>query len=279
MDISLLCKPFGDGTGARFAALVRGLSIAAVPFPEMTRRERSKTRVRKVCTMFKNVSTMILFKALRNDFTVDTLKHSHKNSKLIPNTFIDYIIWNLPAVTTCPGATGHCKGQCYALKAERAYPTCLPSRERNLALSKQGAFVKNMVYTILKRRYYSRKKLLVVRIHESGDFYSCKYAMDWLEIARTIESTGERVRFIAYTKSFSFFDGVELPANFSLRASVWDDTPEEDLEMIERNGWTIYTAVEKFGSSDSFHHCRCEDCSGCLQCLNSQKKVIACEIH
>lgn len=229
--------------------------------------------------MFKNDSTMVLYKALKNDFTVDTLKHSHKNKKLQPNLFVDYVIWNIPAIVTCPGATPHCKGKCYAMKAEKAYPTCLPSRERNYNLSLQSTFVKNMVYTILKRRYYSKKKLLVVRIHESGDFYSCEYAMKWLEIMLTIESTGEAIRFIAYTKSFSFFDGVALPKCFSLRASVWDDTPEADLEMIERNKWTVYTAVEKFGKNDTFAHCDCINCTTCLQCLNSKKQVIACEIH
>lgn len=229
--------------------------------------------------MFKNVSTMTLFKALFQDFSAETIKHSHRNKKLVPNAFIDYVIWNLPAVTTCPGRTGHCERECYALKAEKAYPACRPSRVRNLRISESPVFVRNMVFTILKRRYYSKKKLLVVRIHESGDFYSKEYAAKWLEIIRTIESTGERVKFIAYTKSFSFFDGVEIPESLSLRASVWDDTPAEDLETIERNGWTVYTAVEKFGKNDAFHHCRCEDCSGCLQCLNSQKKVIACEIH
>lgn len=229
--------------------------------------------------MFKNDSTMVLFKALSQDFCAEALNHSHSNMKLKPNAFVDYVIWNLPAVTTCPGRTAHCEGACYARKAEKAYPTCLPSRERNLQITKESTFVRNMVYTILKRRFYSRKKLLVVRIHESGDFYSRKYAFDWLEIMRIIESTGERIRFIAYTKSFAFFDGVKLPKCFSLRASVWDDTPAEDMEMIKRNGWTIYTAVEKFSDSDTFTRCRCEDCSSCLQCLNGNAKVIACEIH
>lgn len=228
--------------------------------------------------MFKNDSTMVLFKALSQDFP-EAYNHSHSNKKLQPNAFVDYVIWNIPAVTTCPGRTPHCEGACYALKAEKAYPTCLPSRNRNYELSLASDFAKRMVYTILKRRYYSKKRLLVVRIHESGDFYSREYARKWLEVIRTIESTGERVRFIAYTKSFSFFDGVQLPKCFSLRASVWDDTPAEDLETIARNGWNVYTAVEKFGASDSFTHCTCENCSTCLQCLNQKAAVIACEIH
>jgi len=228
--------------------------------------------------MFKNQTTEVLYKALSQDFA-EAIRHSHSNKKLQPNAFVDYMIWNLPAVSTCPGRTAHCEGACYALKAERAYPTCRPSRVRNLEISKSSDFVKRMVYTILKRRYYSKKKLLVVRIHESGDFYSKEYARKWLEIIRIIESTGERIRFIAYTKSFSFFDGVELPKTFGFRASVWDDTPEADLEMIERNKWTVYTAVEKFGKNDSFSHCSCENCTTCLQCLNMKNQVIACEIH
>lgn len=201
---------------------------------------------------------------------------SRSNKKLVPNAETAFIIWNLPAKRTCPGSTAMCRKFCYAVKAETAYPDCLPSRVRNWDLSKQADFVDRMTFTILDIRNGCRAKNLIVRIHESGDFYSLEYANAWLEIAR--RCAGEKIKFIAYTKSFAFFDGVSLPKQFHLRASIWSDTPLSDLETIKRNAWPIYTAVEKFQKGDKFSRCRCEDCATCGHCW-SVRKDIRCEIH
>ncbi len=204
------------------------------------------------------------------------LNASDSNKKLVPNDEIAFLIWNLPAVTTCPYATEHCKHFCYAKKAETAYPDCLPCRQRNFEESRRADFVDNMTYTILKRRNGTRKKWLVVRIHESVDFYNPTYAAAWLQIMRNC--TGEKIKFIAYTKSFPFFDGVDLPSNFFLRASIWDDTPEKFLDMIEKNQWRTYTAVDQFRTGDSFTRCRCSDCAGCGKCWKKYQDI-RCEIH
>lgn len=208
---------------------------------------------------------------------IQKIKVSRKNKKLRPNSETAFIIWNLPAVMTCPNRTKHCEGACYARKAERAYPTVLPRRLKNLEISRQADFVERMTYTILSIAAGSRKKNIIVRIHESGDFYNKAYVNAWLQIMQNC-AIDKRIKFIAYTKSFRFFDGVKLPSNFYLRASVWDDTPVEDLVTITRNGWTIYTAVEKFQKGDTFTRCRCEDCATCSICW-SKRKDIRCEIH
>ena len=77
----------------------------------------------------------------------------------------------------------------------------------------------------------------------------------WLQIMENCKAD-KRIKFIAYTKSFKFFDGVKLPKNFSLRASIWDDTTAESLEIISRNNWNIYTAVDKFEKGDKFTRSR-----------------------
>ena len=207
----------------------------------------------------------------------EKLTYSTENLKYIPNEVMGYLIWNLPAKETCPNRTPHCEDECYAVKAEKAYPDVLPSRRRHLEESKRDDFVFRMLYTILLRRKYMRKKELTIRIHESGDFYSEDYADAWIRIA--YQCLGEDIVFKCYTKSFKFFDGKKLPENFRLRASVWDDTPKEDLEIIKRNGWPIYTAVKKFRKNDGYAHCRCKDCSTCKMCENMAIKKIACEIH
>lgn len=202
---------------------------------------------------------------------------SRKNKKLQPNETTDFIIWNLPAIFTCPGRTGHCTKDCYAVKSENNYPGCRPCRVRNYLFSKTALFVPWMTEKILAIAARSKKQYIIVRIHESGDFYNLAYVEKWLEIMRRC-SGDKRIRFIAYTKSFRFFDGRALPNNFSLRASVWDDTPEADLVIIRRNNWHIYTAVDKFRKGDKFTPCPCLDCARCKKCWKNYKDI-RCRIH
>ena len=205
------------------------------------------------------------------------LNVSNGNKKLVSNENTRFIVWNLPSVTTCPYATEHCKANCYAKKAERVYPGCLPSRQRNFEESKRADFVENMAFTITEIAKRSKAKNIVVRIHESGDFYNKVYADKWLEVAEICKAD-KRIKFIAYTKSFKYFDNVKLPKNFNLRASLWDDTTEEQKEIVSRNGWNIYTAVDKFQSGDDFTRCRCKDCATCKKCWKNYKDI-RCEIH
>ena len=100
------------------------------------------------------------------------LNVSRENKKLVPNKKTAFIIWNLPSIITCPYATEHCKKYCYAKKAEIAYPNCLPSRKRNFQESIKSEFMDNMTYTILSIAKGTRKQEIIVRIHESGDFYN-----------------------------------------------------------------------------------------------------------
>ena len=206
--------------------------------------------------------------------------YSDDNKKLIPTKEVNFFIWSLPAIYTCPFRTPMCEKECYAVKAE-CYPEVNPARWDNFAMSKLPTFVRDMTELIADRVKRMRKPELIVRIHESGDFYSRRYAMDWLQIVRNIEAmdfNGKKVTFIAYTKSFIYFDGVKLPESFKLRASVWADTAPEQKEIIERNGWPVYTAVKKFTDHDTFHQCRCQDCATCGKCW-SNEPLICCEIH
>lgn len=208
---------------------------------------------------------------------MERLSVSRYNKKLVPNKETAFIIWNIPAKITCPNATELCKRFCYADKAEKVYPTVLPARQRNFKDSLKEDFTERMTYTILSIAKGTKKKNIIVRIHESGDFYNRAYVNKWLQIMDNCKAD-KRIKFIAYTKSFRFFDGLKLPKNFFLRASVWADTKPEDLETIRRNGWAIYTAVEKFQKGDKFTRCRCSDCASCGKCWQRYKDI-RCEIH
>ena len=99
------------------------------------------------------------------------------NLKLKNNENTRFMIWNIPAVITCPFRTAMCEKFCYARKAERMYPSCSDARQRNFEVTKQADFVERMIFTIeaeLNTKKFTGKKV-VFRIHESGDFYNWGY--------------------------------------------------------------------------------------------------------
>ena len=108
------------------------------------------------------------------------LNVKEENHKLIKTEEVIYIIWNLPCYLTCPNATEACKVACYAAASEKGQRvnTVIPARFRNLAActgDNAETFVQNMIYTIekqLARPAYVDRKVIRVRIHESGDFFS-----------------------------------------------------------------------------------------------------------
>lgn len=213
---------------------------------------------------------------------------SEGNSKLIPNKDTKFLIFNLPSKVTCPFATEHCKKFCYAVKSETMYPSVLPSRQKHLEESKQSDFVEKMVFTIeshLMRPSYKNAKKIVVRIHESGDFYNQTYADKWLRIAEHFKNN-KKVVFMAYTKSICFLannvysdNRKYIPSNMVVRFSVWDDTKDDYKWMAERWDFPTYSAVDKFTKDiPSQNRCLCRDCAKCGKCWNKTKNIV-CEIH
>lgn len=129
------------------------------------------------------------------------------------NRKMSFPTWSLPAKRTCPGSTPQCRANCYACKAESAYPDVLPCRSRNLAVSRQDGFVVAMVVIL------GRRKSDYVRIHESGDFYSQAYLDKWIAICRALPGK----TFLAFTKSFHL-DYSDKPSNLVIVWSIWPDT-------------------------------------------------------
>lgn len=176
------------------------------------------------------------------------IKVSDGNKKLQPSKNLKYIIFSIPAIKTCPYATEMCKKLCYAIKAEKAYPSCKKAREYNYSATLNDDFVARMIFTInanLDRPGYKAAKKVVVRIHESGDFYSKDYFEKWVAIAEHFKSE-KKVVFMAYTKSVNFVH--DIPENMVVRFSLWDDTDPKQYEKAVAMGMPVYTAVEKFTS-------------------------------
>lgn len=218
-------------------------------------------------------------KAKRNNSLYLPGLGTNGNKKLVNNEHTSFYTWNIPAIKTCPYATDHCTNCCYAIKAERAYPSARANRHRNYIDSLNGDFTNRMIYT-LETEINSKRdanKQIIVRIHESGDFYNQEYYKSWVEIANHFKDE-KRVKFVAYTKSVKFLVGIEKPENLIIRYSIWDDTSENDIELAEMLDLPIYTAVDDFNNW-SGAKCRCKDCATCGMCWNSNVKKIACEIH
>lgn len=213
------------------------------------------------------------------------------NRKLKNNENVRFMIWNLPAVETCPYRTAHCEKSCYARKAERVYPDCLFARKTNFKRSQRSDFVERMIYTIeteLETKKFKNKKV-VFRIHESGDFYNLEYTEKWVTIARHFENNPNIV-FLAYTKSIIYlincgFGTSVFPLNLVIRSSLWDDTRADLRELTACYNFPIYTALTRLemdrehDNGHNFTECRCSDCATCEKCWNAAEKDIICEIH
>lgn len=120
---------------------------------------------------------------------------------------IDTLIFNMPA-----GKNGACDqtcSGCYALKAERLYPNVKLQRSQNLYLWHN----KRDTLDTLIRTQITYSQLQVIRVHESGDFFSQEYFDFWCDIA---ESFSDKI-FYAYTKSG--IDRSEVPTNFNVLSS------------------------------------------------------------
>ena len=109
-------------------------------------------------------------------------------------------VFTLPRCT-CIGA-GKCRDFCYAKKMEMM-KNVRESRAWKFEQSKTNHFIYDMMKEIRKGG------LEVVRVHESGDFYSQEYLEKWRSIALAFPN----VKFYAFTKAFQLNFSV-LPSNF-----------------------------------------------------------------
>lgn len=147
---------------------------------------------------------------------------------------------SLPAVQTCPGR-GECEKFCYAAKMMQRFPAYnnMVQTHQQILEENPEAYLDTVIHDIQVGGYE------VVRVHESGDFYSLDQVDLWRKIALTLPN----VQFYAYTRSWKVDESTHgaLPMslkrlgeldNFSIRASVEpNETPP--------TGWAYTTVVAK----------------------------------
>ena len=123
---------------------------------------------------------------------------SSGNSKLKKDGIKSF---GIQAKKTCPFA-GACKSFCYASKGRYIFGSVANAHKNRLAATKKENFAEKISEEL---RHGD-----IIRIHDSGDFYSKSYLNRWIEIARAHPDN----YFYAYTKSIDYFKGVSLPSNF-----------------------------------------------------------------
>ena len=104
-------------------------------------------------------------------------------------------IWHfsLPPAVTCTTATNLCLTHCYALNYSLRWP------ENTLRLyARSYRFALQPDFTRLMIRHIRRKRIRLLRIHVSGEFFSAKYIRKWITIATRCPGT----RFFCYTRAW-----------------------------------------------------------------------------
>jgi hypothetical protein len=217
------------------------------------------------------------------------------NQKLRSNESIQFYCWNIPAIITCPFSTELCRNNCYANKIEKQYPATLERNEYNLEATEKVSFVSDMIdfFKAMLAKKSNTDKTIIVRIHESGDFYSLKYMWKWCRIAMYFLGDS-RIIFQAYTKSLKYIEDCIsfLPEgeryienlNIHFTSSIWSDTSDEASELTKKLDLQVYTAFDKITMLDNvanngFYECECIDCGKCTECYKDNYKKIAVKIH
>jgi|1048.fasta_scaffold52457_2 hypothetical protein len=169
-----------------------------------------------------------------------------QNSKIAKSATAEYVVFNfgIPAwksktgMITCPAA-GICgkQGGCYALQGPYRFSNVASVYEWRLTQAETETFPILMQSELdeAKRKAAKRGRKVVIRIHDSGDFYSVPYLRKWLAII----VANEDVYFYAYTKQVRLFSKLldKLPSNFRVifsEGGIFDDEIDTATQFHSR---------------------------------------------
>lgn len=225
----------------------------------------------------------------------------HGNGKLLdfdnPETGekIRYAQFNTRAVKDCPFRSKGCESVCYATKGNHVFPSCVKSREKSYAVSLADNFAERMEYTIRTECGSARYKnaVMMIRLHESGDFYSLAYLKKWVSIWMAVSDLN--VHTTLYTKSFQYFihlaDEEKQAVNallnsgkLSINLSLDDTTSRIQkvayLECVKTfPKANTYYCTEHVDNVEHDNMCDCADCGKCGTCNKAEGKKTVVKIH
>lgn len=210
--------------------------------------------------------------------------------------FYKYAQFNTIAGFCCPFASIGCAIACYAKSGCHVFPSVKKARQKSYNDSLLADFAERMIYTIsvelTSKRYFGNH--MIIRIHESGDFYSLEYLKKWIEIWKHFQNDS-RVTNCFYTKSFKFFlelDDMEseiinhcLDNNvIAMSLSLDDTTTTEQIALAMKvkarfPKANIYYCAENIDEIAYNEKCDCADCARCGNCTKTSGKIVAVKIH
>ncbi len=129
------------------------------------------------------------------------------------------------------------------------WPKVKQAYENRLALTQSETFVHTAQYAIAKRLKLVQNKgnQCIIRIHDSGDFYSKDYANKWINIMQFFASN-QNIRFYAYTKMVQMFKELQeldqLPDNFNIIYSYGGAEDSHIEKHIDRHSWVFQNETE-----------------------------------
>lgn len=182
-------------------------------------------------------------------------KGNTKLGKAIPNI-------NLPPITSCV-KDAPCKKECYAMKAYRQYKNTRTAWNYNLELYKTSP----IEYFIGIDTFLTKKQPRLFRWHSAGDIPDKLYLKLMCELARK----HSRIKFLAFTKRYSFFKHVRIPTNLSIVFSAWPgyNMPKSRFPIAFMQDGTetrVKNALECPGN--------CDSCGMCWELKNINKNVV-----
>lgn len=160
-----------------------------------------------------NMITLAVMKqCAERGFDYEAIEPNHKiswgNSKLKLDGIASF---NIPPVSTCP-ARGACEKYCYATQGQQWMKSGYKRRVAAYKATLADDFIQVMTAHLISER------VKILRIHDSGDFYSPQYLMQWVEIAKALPN----VVFYAYTKQVFLIKKLsdKIPNNLKLIQSL-----------------------------------------------------------
>lgn len=167
---------------------------------------------------------------------------SNSNRKLAKDGIFAF---GLPAIKTCPNA-GICKEICYAKKGSYRYPVVTQAQESRFKLTRNLPLFKLVANAEIKKR-----NIKILRIHDSGDFYSTAYLSAWFTIMRENPQT----QFYAYTKEVARLKKWRdiWPENFTVIFSYGGKQDDLIDEANDRHARVFHPFVPRPEYADASH--------------------------
>lgn len=185
-----------------------------------------------------------------------------QNSKIKKSSNNEYTIYNfgIPAFlsstgfSTCPNAKA-CVSGCYARSGTYRFSNVANKYELRLGLTQSFEFKPTLIKEITAALHLARlnNTKVLIRVHDSGDFYNPEYQLAWYDIAKYFSGMyPNEVQFYAYTKMILQSNELSAykPSNFTLIYSFGGkqdmhinlDTDRhalvfESLEQLEQSGY------------------------------------------